>query len=131
MVNLYTFDVCSAFYGSDRKPVIVGGEIWSGSKDTTPADILGVYANLEKDTPKDHFTIAINDDVTGLSLEKGPTIDVTPEGTTSCLFWVLVLMVLLVLTRTLSRLSVTIQICMLRLTSLMTLRSLVVSQILT
>ena len=48
---------------------------------------LGVYANLEKDTPKDHFTIAINDDVTGLSLEKGPTIDVTPEGTTSCLFW--------------------------------------------
>ena len=38
-------------------------------KDTTPADILGVYANLEKDTPKDHFTIAINDDVTGLSLD--------------------------------------------------------------
>jgi len=80
-------DVCSAFYGSDRKPVIVGGRFGLGSKDTTPADILGVYANLEKDTPKDHFTIAINDDVTGLSLEKGPTIDVTPEGTTSCLFW--------------------------------------------
>ena len=66
------------------------------------------------------------------ALEKiGEDMGCTIKAQQAAYSGVLVLMVLLVLTRTLSRLSVTIQICMLRLTSLMTLRSLVVSQILT
>jgi pyruvate-ferredoxin/flavodoxin oxidoreductase len=80
-------DVCSAFYASDRKPVIVGGRFGLGSKDTTPAHIIAVYENLKADAPKNGFTIAINDDVTNLSLPAGPEVDVTPDGTTSCLFW--------------------------------------------
>ncbi len=80
-------DVCQAFYNSDRNPVIVGGRFGLGSKDTTPAHIISVYENLKSDTPKNGFTIAINDDVTGHSLPSGEAIDVSPEGTTSCMFW--------------------------------------------
>ena len=80
-------DVVNAFYNSDRMPVIVGGRFGLGSKDTTPADIIAVYANLDAPAPKNGFTLAINDDVTGHSLQRGPAVDVTPEGTTNCLFW--------------------------------------------
>ncbi len=80
-------DVCTAFFNSDRTPVIVGGRFGLGSKDTTPADIIAVYENLDLDAPKNGFTLAIEDDVTGLSLKRGEVVDVTPEGTTNCLFW--------------------------------------------
>jgi pyruvate-ferredoxin/flavodoxin oxidoreductase len=65
----------------------VGGRYGLGSKDTTPADIVAVYENLDAAEPKNGFTIAIEDDVTNLSLKRGEAIDVTPEGTTNCLFW--------------------------------------------
>ena len=80
-------DVCTAFFHSERKPEIIGGRFGLGSKDTTPADIIAVYKNLDAAQPKNPFTLAINDDVTGLSLERGEVVDVTPEGTKNCLFW--------------------------------------------
>ena len=80
-------DVCSAYYKEKVQPTIVGGRYGLGSKDTTPSDIISVYDNLNLDEPKNGFTISIEDDVTHLSLPKGPIIDVTPEGTKSCLFW--------------------------------------------
>ncbi len=80
-------DVCTAFFHSDRKPEIIGGRFGLGSKDTTPADIIAVYKNLDAAQPKNPFTLAINDDVTNLSLERGEVVDVTPEGTKNCLFW--------------------------------------------
>jgi len=80
-------DVCTAFFNSDRKPMIIGGRFGLGSKDTTPADIIAVYKNLDADKPQNPFTLAITDDVTNLSLERGEVVDVTPEGTKNCLFW--------------------------------------------
>ncbi len=59
------------------------GRYGLGSKDTTPAQIVAVYNNTEKEM----FTIGIVDDVTGLSLPVGEEISVTPEGTISCKFW--------------------------------------------
>ena len=58
-----------------------------GSKDTTPNDILAVFKNLNSDSPKHNFTIAIVDDVTNLSLPVEEVIDVAAEGTTACRFW--------------------------------------------
>jgi len=80
-------DICSALYESGKSPVIVAGRYGLGSKDTTPAQIIAVYDNLKKDSPKNHFTIGIVDDVTNLSLEAGEEIDTVPEGTISCKFW--------------------------------------------
>jgi len=80
-------DVCTVYFESNEKPVIVAGRYGLGSKDTTPAQIVAVYDNLKSDNPKNHFTIGIVDDVTHLSLPVGEEIDTTPEGTISCKFW--------------------------------------------
>ena len=80
-------DIVKALYNCEQKPVIVGGRYGLGSKDTRPSQILAVYNNLKKEKPKDNFTIGIVDDVTHTSLPEEEIVDVTPEGTISCLFW--------------------------------------------
>ncbi len=80
-------DVCTAFYNKGDQRTIVGGRYGLGSKDTTPANIVAVYENLNTPEPKNGFTIGIVDDVTNLSLPTGEEIDVTPKGTVSCKFW--------------------------------------------
>ena len=80
-------DVCTAFFGVENPPLIVGGRYGLGSKDFTPAMVKAVFDNLKSDSPKHHFTVGINDDVSGSSLEVGEEIDTTPEGTVSCKFW--------------------------------------------
>ena len=80
-------DVKSMYYGQENAPLIVGGRYGLGSKDTTPTVIQTVFDNLEEETPKDHFTIGINDDVTNLSLEVKEEVRIVEEGTTRCKFW--------------------------------------------
>ena len=81
-------DVCTAMFEAEKAPVVVAGRYGLGSKDVTPAQFIAVYANLTLDTPKNHFTMGIVDDVTNLSLEVGEEVDVTgDDGTISCKFW--------------------------------------------
>jgi pyruvate-ferredoxin/flavodoxin oxidoreductase len=63
-------DIKNCFYSSENQPVIVGGRYGLSSKDTTPAQILSVYENLNLPMPKNGFTIGIVDDVTFTSLPK-------------------------------------------------------------
>lgn len=80
-------DVCTVYFEKEDRPVIVGGRYGLGSKDTTPTHIKAVFDNLKADSPKNHFTVGIVDDVTNYSLPIGEHIDTTPEGTTCCKFW--------------------------------------------
>ena len=66
---------------------VLGGRYGLGSKDTTPASIFAVYANMAKETPKAHFTMGIVDDVTGLSLEETAAPDTAPSDMIQCKFW--------------------------------------------
>ena len=77
-------DVVAALKGSkfESTPVFTG-RYGLGSKDTTPAQIVAVYENTEKQ----RFTIGIVDDVTNLSLPVGAPLVTTPEGTINCKFW--------------------------------------------
>ncbi len=68
-------------------PVIVGGRYGLGSKDTTPAQILAVYKNLEMNEPKNKFTIGIVDDVTFTSLPLLPEMKVSPEDLVEAKFY--------------------------------------------
>ncbi len=73
-------DVKEAYYGVEGAPVIISGRYGLSSKDTTPAQILAVYENLEAALPKDRFTVGIEDDVTYLSLPQLPEINVGGKG---------------------------------------------------
>ena len=66
---------------------VVGGRYGLGSKDTTPASVFAVFENLNADKPKNHFTIGIVDDVTGLSLDEKPAPDTSPKDMIQCKFW--------------------------------------------
>ena len=79
-------DVVTALAEQGRKIQVVGGRYGLGSKEFTPSMILSVYRNLDGDM-KNHFTVGINDDVTGTSLPVTEMIDVAPAGTTRCKFY--------------------------------------------
>lgn len=77
-------DVMTAVRGTKFADVeILRGRYGLGSKDTTPNQIVAVYHN----TDKKEFTLGINDDVTNLSLDAGPDLVTTPDGTVCCKFW--------------------------------------------
>ncbi len=80
-------DVKALFQGKDNAPLIIGGRYGLSSKDTSPAQIIAVFDNLERKAPKSDFTIGIVDDVTFKSLPVKGEISIVKKGTTECKFY--------------------------------------------
>ena len=80
-------DIKALFQGKEDAPLVIGGRYGLSSKDTTPAQIVSVYENLEMAEPKDGFTIGIVDDVTFKSLPQKEEISIVKPGTTECKFF--------------------------------------------
>ncbi len=80
-------DVVAALEATGRKAQVIGGRYGLGSKDTPPSSIFAVYDELAKKSPKKHFTIGINDDVTYLSLPEKAAPNTAAAGTIECKFW--------------------------------------------
>jgi pyruvate-ferredoxin/flavodoxin oxidoreductase len=69
-------------------PRIVGGRYGLSSKEFTPAMVKGIYDELAKDAPKNHFTVGIIDDVSNSNLAWDPDFKVDAiEGVTNCVFY--------------------------------------------
>ncbi len=62
-------------------PKITGGRFGLSSKEFTPAMVKGVFDEMKKDKPKNHFTIGIVDDVTKTSLDFDPAFSVEDAKT--------------------------------------------------
>ena len=80
-------DVCSAFYGKENAPKIVGGRYGLASKDVTPSDIKAIFDNLKKEDSKNFFTVGIEDDVTFTSIPVEDELRIATPGTVRCKFW--------------------------------------------
>jgi len=80
-------DVCTACVEQQRTPTIINGRYGLSSKEFNPGMVKAVFDNLAAETPKNHFTVGIVDDVTHTSLNVKPGFDVAPEGTVQCKFW--------------------------------------------
>ena len=65
---------------------VLGGRYGLGSKDTTPASIFAVFANMAGEK-KNHFTIGIVDDLTGHSLTEEVAPNTAPVDMIQCKFW--------------------------------------------
>ena len=70
-----------------RQPRIIGGRYGLSSKEFTPAMVKGVYDELKKAHPKNHFTIGIDDDVTHTSLAYDPEFSTEDPRTVRALFY--------------------------------------------
>lgn len=68
-------------------PKTVGGRYGLGSKEFTPAMVKGIFDNLAEAKPKNHFTIGINDDVTGTSLPYDSLFSIDEKGTYRAMFY--------------------------------------------
>ncbi len=69
------------------RPEVVGGRYGLSSKEFTPAMVSGIFDELKKDMPKNHFTVGIVDDVTHTSLPWDESISTEDEATRRCLFY--------------------------------------------
>jgi pyruvate-ferredoxin/flavodoxin oxidoreductase len=68
-------------------PKIVGGRYGLGSKDFTPAMVKAVFDNLSASSPKNHFTVGIDDDVAGTSLAYDESFSIEGKGVFRALFY--------------------------------------------
>jgi pyruvate-ferredoxin/flavodoxin oxidoreductase len=68
-------------------PRVVGGRYGLSSKEFTPAMVKGVYDELAKEQPKNHFTVGIVDDVSHTSLEYDPSFSTEPDEVVRAMFY--------------------------------------------
>ena len=66
---------------------VVGGRYGLSSKEFTPAMVKGVFDELNKPEPKNHFSIGINDDVTFTSIPFDSSFSTEPEDQVRAVFW--------------------------------------------
>ena len=71
-----------------RSPVVIGGRYGLSSKELNPAMARAVFDELDKERPKQHFTIGINDDLSHLSLAWDPGYELPrPAGELQAVFY--------------------------------------------
>lgn len=81
-------DVITSIHEQDRGyTTIVGGRYGLSSKEFTPAMVKAVFDNLAQAKPKNHFTVGINDDVSGTSLDFDPDYSIEPASTVRAVFY--------------------------------------------
>ncbi|RJP28372.1 MAG: pyruvate:ferredoxin (flavodoxin) oxidoreductase [Candidatus Omnitrophota bacterium] len=68
-------------------PRIIGGRYGLSSKEFTPAMIKGVFDELAKESPKNHFTVGIVDDVTNTSLDYDPNFITEGDDVVRAMFF--------------------------------------------
>jgi pyruvate-ferredoxin/flavodoxin oxidoreductase len=68
-------------------PRVIGGRYGLASKEFNPAMILGLFEEMKKATPKNHFTLGINDDVTHSSLAYDAALDIEPSEVKRSIFY--------------------------------------------
>jgi len=70
-----------------QRPEIIGGRYGLSSKEFTPAMVKGIFDEMAKKEPKNHFTIGIEDDVTQSSLSYDPSFSIEDKDTVRAVFF--------------------------------------------
>ena len=68
-------------------PRVTGGRYGLSSKEFTPAMVAGVYTELGREQPRRRFTIGIDDDVSGSSIDYDPSFDIESPDTVRAIFF--------------------------------------------
>jgi pyruvate-ferredoxin/flavodoxin oxidoreductase len=80
-------DCLTAMTETGRDIKVVGGRYGLSSKEFTPAMVKGVFDEMAKDEPKNHFTVGIYDDVTHTSVDFDPSFDIEGEDVVRAVFY--------------------------------------------
>jgi pyruvate-ferredoxin/flavodoxin oxidoreductase len=71
----------------ESAPRVIGGRYGLSSKEFTPAMVKGVFDEAASASPKNHFTVGIEDDVTGTSISYDPAWSIEHPKTVRALFY--------------------------------------------
>ncbi len=71
----------------ERFPRVVGGRYGLSSKEFTPAMIKGLFDEMKKERPKNHFTVGIIDDVTHTSVDPDDSFSTEPDDVIRAMFY--------------------------------------------
>ena len=80
-------DVVTSLSETKQNVLVIGGRYGLSSKEFTPAMVKGVFDELKKPEPKNHFSIGIDDDITFTSIPIDPTFSIEPDDQVRALFW--------------------------------------------
>jgi pyruvate-ferredoxin/flavodoxin oxidoreductase len=81
-------DCVNALYEQGRSDVrVVGGRYGLSSKEFTPAMIKAVFDNLAQPSPKNHFTVGVDDDLSRTSLEVDRNFSIEPDDVVRAQFF--------------------------------------------
>ena len=69
------------------QPKVIGGRYGLSSKEFTPAMVKGVFDEMSKATPKNHFTVGIYDDVTHTNLDWDPSFEILGDHDVQAMFF--------------------------------------------
>ncbi|OCB38257.1 pyruvate:ferredoxin (flavodoxin) oxidoreductase [Mycobacterium malmoense] len=81
--------LAEAFSDGERPamPRVSGGRYGLSSKEFTPAMVAGVFAELAREQPRRRFTVGIDDDVSGTSVDYDPSFDIESPDTFRAIFF--------------------------------------------
>ncbi len=68
-------------------PKVIGGRYGLSSKEFTPGMVKGIFDEMKKPIPKNHFTIGIQDDVTHSSLDYDPDFSIEGDEVIRSMFF--------------------------------------------
>ncbi len=71
----------------ETSPSVIGGRYGLSSKEFTPAMVIGIFNEMKRDNPKNHFTIGITDDVSNTSIDYDPSFYIKGSTTIRALFY--------------------------------------------
>ncbi len=71
----------------ETTPKVIGGRYGLSSKEFTPAMVKGVFDEMSKENPKNHFTVGIYDDVTHTNLDWDPAFEILGDDVVQAMFY--------------------------------------------
>ncbi len=80
-------DCITAMVETGQAIRVIGGRYGLSSKEFTPAMVKGLFDEMKKDEPKNHFTLGIHDDVTHTSIDYDPTFNIEKDDVVRAMFY--------------------------------------------
>jgi len=80
-------DIVTAIAETKQPVSVIGGRYGLSSKEFTPAMVKGVFDELKKPEPKNHFSIGIDDDLTFTSIPFEQSFSTEPDDQVRAVFW--------------------------------------------
>ncbi len=80
-------DCVTALAEAGRDVKVIGGRYGLSSKEFTPAMVKGVFDEMKKESPKNHFTVGIYDDVTNTSIDYDSSFSIEPDDVVRAIFF--------------------------------------------